>query len=80
MRIMAETAAKNPDRAKLQEALKAGKWEGIMGTVDFEDYDGFMNQNNHQMLVQQIQDGQYVTVFPKVVAKKKAVYPFPTWK
>jgi len=29
-----------------------------MGEVKFVDYAGFTNQNNHQMLVQQVQDGR----------------------
>ena len=81
MMIMAETAAKSAgDREKTRAALKAGKWNGIMGEVKFADYAGFNNQNNHQMLVQQIQSGKYETVYPKVFATKKPVYPFPNWK
>ena len=62
------------------DALKAGKWDGVMGPVQFADYDGFTNQNNHQMLVQQILGGNYETVLPAQFATKKAVYPFPKWK
>ena len=81
MMIMAETAAKNGgDREKTRAGLKAGKWTGIMGDVKFEDYAGFTNQNNHQMLVQQLQNGNYETVYPAKFATKKAVYPFPKWK
>jgi branched-chain amino acid transport system substrate-binding protein len=81
MMIMAETAAKaGGDREKTRAALKGGTWNGIMGEVKFTDYAGFTNQNNHPMLVQQIQDGKYETVFPKQFATKKAIYPFPKWK
>jgi branched-chain amino acid transport system substrate-binding protein len=81
MVIMAETA-KNAggDRAKTRDALKAGKWNGVMGEVQFADFDGFNNQNNHQMLVQQILAGNYETILPSQFATKKAVYPFPKWK
>lgn len=81
MVIMAETA-KNAggDRAKTRDGLKAGKWNGIMGEVKFADYDGFTNQNNHQMLVQQILSGNYETILPAQFATKKALYPFPKWK
>jgi branched-chain amino acid transport system substrate-binding protein len=81
MMIMAETA-KNAggDRAKTRDALKSGKWNGVMGEVRFADYDGFTNQNNHQMLVQQILQGNYETVLPAKFATKKAVFPFPKWK
>jgi branched-chain amino acid transport system substrate-binding protein len=81
MMIMAETAAKaGGDREKTRAGLKGGTWNGIMGEVKFADYAGFTNQNNHPMLVQQIQDGKYETVFPKQFATKKAIYPFPKWK
>ncbi|GLH72631.1 branched-chain amino acid ABC transporter substrate-binding protein [Geothrix limicola] len=81
MMIMAETA-KNAggDRAKTRDALKAGKWNGVMGEVQFADYAGFTNQNNHTMLVQQIIGGEYETILPSQFATKKAIYPFPKWK
>jgi branched-chain amino acid transport system substrate-binding protein len=81
MMIMAETAAKaGGDREKTRAGLKAGQWNGIMGEVKFTDYAGFTNQNNHQMLVQQLQNGAYETVYPAKFATRKAVYPFPKWK
>ena len=81
MMIMAETAAKaqsNPE--KTRELLRNGKWNGIMGKVEFVDYEGYTNQNNHQMLVEQIQNGKHETVYPPQGAPKKAVYPFPGWR
>ena len=81
MMILAETAAKaGGNREKTRAGLKSGSWNGIMGNVKFADYDGFTNQNNHQMLVEQIQHGVYETVFPKQYAARKAIYPFPRWK
>lgn len=81
MVIMAETAAKGGgDREKTRAGLKSGAWNGIMGEVKFADYAGFTNQNNHQMLVEQVQNGKYETVYPAKFATKKAIYPFPKWK
>lgn len=81
MMVMADTAQKaGGNREKLRDGLKAGKWNGIMGDVKFADFDGFTNQNAHQMLVQQLQSAQYETVFPKAFATKPSVYPFPKWK
>ena len=81
MMIMAETArSAGGDRNKVRDGLKGGKWNGVMGHVQFADYEGFTNQNNHQMLVQQILQGNYETVLPSQFATKKAVYPFPKWK
>jgi len=81
MRVIAETAAAaGGDRDKTRDGLKAGKWSGIMGDVKFEDYAGFTNQNNHQMLVLQIQNAAFETVYPPKFSTKKTVYPFPGWK
>ena len=81
LRIMGETVAKaGGDHEKTRTALHAGNWDGIMGKVKFEDYDGYQNQNNHPMLVQQIQDGVFKTIFPNQFASGKATYPFAGWK
>ena len=81
MMIMAETAAKTgASRDKLRSALKGGSWNGIMGEVKFADYGGYTNQNKHQMLVEQIQNGMHQTVYPPRYVSKKPVYPFPGWK
>jgi branched-chain amino acid transport system substrate-binding protein len=81
MMVLAESASKAAgSREKTRANLKAGKWNGIMGHVQFADYDGFTNQNKHQMLVEQIQHGVYETVYPKEYAARKAIYPFPRWK
>ncbi|MGZ4807715.1 MAG: ABC transporter substrate-binding protein [Thermoanaerobaculia bacterium] len=80
MMIMAETVAKaggNPN--KTRDLLKRGKWNGVMGEVKFADYEGYTNQNRHQMLVEQIQNGVHETVYPPEFAPKKPVYPFPGW-
>jgi branched-chain amino acid transport system substrate-binding protein len=65
------------DRKKIKEALSKGEWNGIMGDVKFETFEGFTNQNKHQMAVTQYQSGQSVTVYPPKYAKAKPVYPFP---
>ena len=76
MRVMAETANKaGGDREKTREALRGGAWDGILGPVKFEDYDGFTNQNHHPMLVEQIQAGKFETVYPPTFAAKKIAYP-----
>jgi branched-chain amino acid transport system substrate-binding protein len=78
--VMAQTAAKvGGDREKLRAALRDGKWNGIMGEVQFADYNGYTNQNHHQMLVEQIQNGKHETVWPPQYAIKKPIYPFK-WK
>jgi branched-chain amino acid transport system substrate-binding protein len=81
MMIVGEVAAKaGGNRDKVREALDAGSWNGIVGTVKFEDYEGFTNQNRLVMPVVQYHGGAAVTVFPAGAAKAKPVYPFPGWK
>jgi len=73
-------AAAGGNREKIKAALDTGAWTGIMGEVKFEDYEGFVNQNKHEMPVIQYQGGKSETVFPARFARKKAVFPFPGWK
>jgi branched-chain amino acid transport system substrate-binding protein len=81
MMILGEEAAKaNGDREKLRQGLDGGSWNGVDGEVKFQDYDGYSNQNKHQMLVEQVQDGKHVTVWPQELASGKALWPFPGWK
>jgi branched-chain amino acid transport system substrate-binding protein len=81
MWILAQAAAQgNGDREKTREALDSGSWETLDGTVKFADYDGYTNQNKHQMLVEQIQNGKFVTVWPKELQSGKPLWPFPGWK
>jgi branched-chain amino acid transport system substrate-binding protein len=81
MMIVGEVAAKNGgDRKKIRDALATGTWKGILNEVKYESYEGFTNQNKHEMIVIQYQDGKAETIWPAKLAKKKAVYPFPGWK
>ena len=81
MTILAETAAKaGGDREKTRQALDTGSWNGIFGEVKFQDFEGYTNQNKHQMLVEQVQDGAYRTVFPPSFASGKPIWPFPGWR
>jgi len=81
MWILGQAVAQaNGDREKTREVLDGGSWETIDGTVKFADYEGYTNQNKHQMLVEQIQDGKFVTVWPKELQTGKPLWPFPGWK
>ena len=80
MMVMAEAAAKvGGNRERLRDALRNGKWDGIMGEVAFVDFSGYTNQNKHQMLVEQIQNGKHETVWPTAYSSKKPIFPFK-WK
>lgn len=79
--LLGDTASKvKGDREKLREALATGSWKSIVGDVKFENYDGFTQQNRHEMAVIQYQNGAGTVVYPAARAKAKAVYPFPGWK
>ncbi len=81
MWILAQEAQKaGGDREKLRGQLEKGSWDTIDGQVKFADYEGYTHQNKHQMLVEQIQGGKFVTVWPKELAMGKAIWPFPGWK
>ena len=80
MMILGEEAAKaNGDRQKIRQALETGSWDGVDGPVKFQDYDGYIHQNKHQMLVEQVQSGKHVTVWPPGHASGKPIWPFPGW-
>jgi branched-chain amino acid transport system substrate-binding protein len=79
--IAGDAAAKGGgDRKKIQEALASGSWNGVLGEVKFETFEGFTNQNKLVMPVIQYQGGKSVTVYPAKAAKGKAIYPFLGWK
>ena len=81
MWILGQVASQsNGDREKTRAALDGGNWETLDGPVKFADYDGYTNQNKHQMLVEQIQNGKFVTVWPKELQSGKPIWPFPGWK
>ena len=78
---LGESAARaGGDRETTRAELRRGTWQGIMGQVRFADFDGYTNQNRHPMLVEQVQHGRQVTVYPPDLATHRPVYPFPGWK
>jgi branched-chain amino acid transport system substrate-binding protein len=80
MMIMGQAAAAaGGDQEKTREALHSGKWNGILGEVRFQDYEGYQNQRKAVMLVEQVQNGKHETVWPPAEAVKKAIWPFPGW-
>ena len=81
MMIMGQTAAKaGGDRKKTRDGLASGSWNGILGDVKFQAFDGYKNQNKLAMPVTQYLDGKSQTVFPEAYRTAKPVYPFAGWK
>ncbi len=80
MMIMGQAAtAAGGDREKTREMLHTGKWNGILGEVRFQDYNGYQNQRKAVMLIEQVQNGHHETVWPLQDAAKKPIWPFPGW-
>lgn len=74
--VMGEAAARSGgNREALRNALAGGQWDGILGKIQFKAFEGYSNQNDHTMLVEQIQNGKHETVWPPAVAVKKPLWP-----
>lgn len=67
------------DRAAIRDALRATRLVTAAGPVEFKDYDGFRNQNPISMVVEQVQNGRFVTVFPNEIAVGQPIFPTPPW-
>jgi len=80
MMIMGQAAAAaGGDREKTRDSLHTGKWNGILGEVRFQDYEGYQNQRKAVMLVEQVQNGKHETIWPPTDADAKPIWPFPGW-
>ena len=67
-----------PSGAKIIDLSRATVLPGLIdGHVHLTDASIGLQ---HQMLVEQIQGGKFVTVWPKELATGKSVWPFPGWK
>ncbi len=71
--------AKSLDKTAIMAALKATNLMTPVGLVQFLDSAGFRNQNPIPMVVQQVQGGKFVTVFPASIAPGRPKYPMPPW-
>jgi branched-chain amino acid transport system substrate-binding protein len=72
----AMNSAKSLDPAKVRDALKSLNLKmSAFGPVKF-DANG---QNQHVVLITQIQGGKYVVVYPPNVATAKPIIPAPEW-
>ena len=67
--------------ASIQQALAETELDTRYGPIQFEDYDGYQNQNPLDMVAQQVQDGRFVTVYvsPEVEAPGGLTFPAPAW-
>jgi branched-chain amino acid transport system substrate-binding protein len=73
--VQAINNAKSLDPAKIRDAIKnIDLAETSFGHVKFDS-----GQNQHPVLITQIQNGQYRVVFPADAAEAKPVIPAPEW-
>ena len=49
--------------------------ESIFGPIKFDQ----TGQNNHEMVIMQVQNGQFVTVYPAKYAASELIYPVALW-
>ncbi len=71
--------AKSLDKKAIMDALAATNLMTPVGPVQFQNFAGFRNQNPIPMVVQQVQGGKFVTVFPVQIAPGRPRYPTPPW-
>ncbi len=71
--------AKSLDKKAIMTALSATDLTTPVGPVQFLNQAGFRNQNPIPMVVEQVQHGKFVTVFPTTIAPGRWWYPTPAW-
>lgn len=77
LKLLYDAATKSKGkRAELRRVLKEGTWSGVAGDINFEDFEGFTNQNAHAVAVQQALDGKLYTVFPPKAMERRPIFPF----
>ncbi|MDR2549902.1 MAG: ABC transporter substrate-binding protein [Desulfobulbus sp.] len=72
--------AKSMSPADLQAAMKATKMMTAFGPIQFENKEGYQNQNFMETLVLQVINGKHETIWPESTASAKYVYPIPKWR
>lgn len=78
--VDALTRAESFSAEDVQAALEETNIEETpYGPIRFDDFNGYQNQNPILMVAQQVEDGQFATVFPIEAATEEIVFPTPTW-
>lgn len=72
--------AKKWNQDGIRDALKATDLMTAFGPVKFEDKEGYQNQNFIPPLAIQVQNGQFVTIWPQSQASKPYIFPVPSWR
>ena len=72
--------ARSMEPADIRDAMKATKMMTVFGPIQFEDKEGYQNQNFMQTLVLQAIKGKHETIWPEASASAKYIYPIPAWR
>ena len=72
--------ARSMEPADIRDAMKATKMMTVFGPIQFEDKEGYQNQNFMQTLVLQVIKGKHETIWPEASASAKYIYPIPAWR
>jgi branched-chain amino acid transport system substrate-binding protein len=82
VRLMAEAIrrAKGIESEDIRRALLATSADTPYGSVKFESFDDYVNQNRHRMIIQQVQEGTFVPVWPESSKVKEGIFPAPPWR
>jgi branched-chain amino acid transport system substrate-binding protein len=76
--VLERAKSMSPD--DIRAAMKATNMMTAFGPIQFEDKEGYTNQNFMDTLVMQVIKGQHETIWPLKYASKKYIYPIPKWK
>lgn len=72
--------ASGTDPESVRRALRETNLMTAYGPIRFADFRGYRNQNPVKMIAEQVQRGQFVTVFPPEAAVGRILFPAPPWE
>ncbi len=64
----------------IRDAFKTTKLMTAFGPIQFEDKEGYQNQNFMDTFALQVINQQFETIWPQKLASKAYVYPIPAWR
>ncbi len=79
MKNALERAAKW-DQNSIRDALKTTNIMTAFGPIQFEDKEGYQNQNFMPTLAIQVIKQEFATIWPEKLASSHYIYPVPSWR
>jgi len=67
------------DGPRLRDALSKTDLVTAFGPVLFKNWENFRQQSEYSRIMDQVQNGERVFVWPKDIARAKWLFPFPSW-